>query len=158
MRFILCGSPHDENPILPVRVRTCAEGAIKTSVFDGGKAARAIGQPVVTKRPDSSTSGDVVSAGPSVRVSPLWTKHESSPLRGLRMRWMRIPSSARQVCGGVTRRKWFINSTGEVLRRRSAFSERRRGYKASSERALRRGGEENSPLLASSSRMSADPE
>jgi hypothetical protein len=34
----------------------------------------------------------------------------------------------------------------------------RRGYKASSERALRRGGEENRPLLASSLGMAADPE
>lgn len=45
----------------------------------GGGAARPTPRWVATKRPDSSTSGGGVSAGPSVRVSPLWTKHESSP-------------------------------------------------------------------------------
>ena len=102
-----------------MQVRTCAEGLSEPP--DGGDAARAIQQWVVTKRPDSSTSGDVVSAGPSVRVSPLWTKHESSPLGGLLVSWMRLPSPAKQVCGGVTRRQWFINFTGEVPRRRSFF-------------------------------------
>jgi hypothetical protein len=90
---------------------------------------------------------------------PFRRSNGSSPLGGLLVRGMRLSSPAKQVCGGVTRRQGIRNSTGEVPRRRSGCVwSVEETIRHRSERPLRCGGEENSPLLASSLGMAADPE
>jgi hypothetical protein len=68
--------------ILPVRVRTCAEGVGRTGECRTALAGMSQHVPAmgVTERPVNVTSQGSVSAGLKMRVSTLWTKREIEPL------------------------------------------------------------------------------
>lgn len=96
---------------------------------------------------------------PVARVSALCTKRGFPASEEPPERSVRLPSPASRVTGDVTWRKWLVSSTGEVLRCPPLFlGGETPTYKASSEMVGLRNGEENSSLLASSLRMTADPE